>query len=105
MRNGEMVRIHSFRRPRTNTYACQQHAQMRLRQRYGLYLTLQDVQAIAGLVKDGKSTPLSEIDGYESTCTRSVHKVTFRDTEMIVVYSRKLKTLVTVLPPTPGNGD
>lgn len=70
------------------------HAKQRARERYGMSLRGRDLRAIAQLIRDGKSTPVRR-----SSLSRSVHRVTYQGCNLLVVYSKTSKAVVTVLTP------
>lgn len=67
------------------------HAGSRLHERYGL--AHRDAEAIAQLIRDGKSTPVEK-----QSNARSVHDVVYDGVTIRVVYDRERKCLITALP-------
>ena len=69
------------------------HSKKRAWQRYELDLTNEDLDILVRQIKEGEAEFLR---GYSNS--RTVHKVSFRNLEFPVLYSRSLKKIVTVLP-------
>lgn len=76
----------------TKKQASRVHFKKRARQRYGIKLDSDDVQAIGDMIRRGESQFISK-----QSNTRTVHKVEFNGSEMIVVYDRLRKTPITAL--------
>jgi hypothetical protein len=71
------------------------HTMQRAFDRYGVDLTIEDIELIAELVREGHSV----LEHVGSRWPRSVHWVYFQDTSLRVVYDHRFANIVTVLPP------
>ena len=67
------------------------HARKRAIQRFGLRFTNRNLKEIEQLIRDGKSTFYRK-----TSCTRSVHQVTYNGEVFRAVYDKHRKCLVTV---------
>lgn len=70
-----------------------EHGTQRAKERVGLTLSETDHSAIVGLITSGLSVPLST-----DPHSRPKHLVWVKGQEMVVVYHRKSKTILTVMP-------
>ena len=70
------------------------HVKKRADQRYEIKLTKDDLRDITAKIRSGDSVP---IDCPNNTLNKRRHKVTFNGQDIIVVYHKKYKELVTVL--------
>lgn len=69
------------------------HAKLRAIERYGVSLNNRDLEIIVGRIKNGNSKTI------EKQSNRvSVHKVEYQGVEMIAVYDKHRKMIITFLP-------
>lgn len=73
------------------------HAIKRIRERYGFKLDHRDYKNLCGLIKQ-KDGSGSEYIGKQSN-RLTLHRLTYRDTTLVVVYDRIRHQVVTALPP------
>ena len=69
------------------------HTKIRAAERYMMRLTNQDLTNIVGMIRKG-----SALSGFRITSGKSVFLVSYQDTEMIVLYSKRHQEIITVLP-------
>lgn len=79
------------KRKRTATDNYKLHAKRRSKQRLNIQLNRQDIKDIITQIQSGKAEFIKQ-----STRTRSLWKVSVKNKNMIVVYSKSTKTIVTV---------
>lgn len=72
----------------------QEHAKRRAAERHLLTLSDQDLREIKNRIQDGTAIFVSRQTG-----DRSRFYLVFRGTEIVVAYSKRHKTVVTVFPP------
>jgi len=84
---------HSIPRGECRSYVkCQKlHAQKRFSKRLGWIITNKEYNEIINIIQEGISTPIKR-----TSPNRCQHLLMFRDVELVVVYDRKYKTIVTV---------
>lgn len=80
-----------------HTENCENHSIQKAKKRYGLELTHEDIKRMVKLIQKGQSESL--INAGTKTRSRSFHKIFYKDVWLRVVYSKTMKTIVTVLPP------
>lgn len=80
-----------------HTENCENHSIKKAKTRYDLYLTHEDIKRMAKLIQKGKSQSIINVG--RRTRSRSFHKLFYKDTWLRVVYSKTMKTIVTILPP------
>jgi hypothetical protein len=79
---------------------CQRiHLRKRLKERYGINATLNDINMIEEYIRDGKTRVIR----YESQ-GRSIHAININGSIVVVVYSKFLKRVVTALTKRPSDG-
>jgi hypothetical protein len=69
------------------------HSIKRARQRYGLELSVADIESIAKIIRTRASERVKALSN-----TRVVHRLTYKKKVVLVVYDKKRHTLVTFLP-------
>lgn len=69
------------------------HFKNRVKERYGLDLTNEDIIAIVKMIKSGNSECISK-----KSNMRTRHKVVYRDQELIVGYDKRHDLLITAIP-------
>lgn len=77
------------------TENCVHHTKKRCEERYGLELNKADIRKICAMIQTNNYTrhPI-----FKATCTRKVCVVKYKGRDLTVVYSKKIKQVVTVLP-------
>lgn len=70
------------------------HVTRRAKERYGLDLSINDVNAMAGRIRAGRSVLLRKCDGHSG----SRHLVEHGATVLIAIFSHEHNRIVTVLP-------
>lgn len=75
-----------------------QHTQQRIRERYGLNLSLEEVKRIGRRIKNHNSKRIATM-----SWTRTIHIVKFRRMELVIVYDKKHHVPVTALPKEKGD--
>lgn len=66
------------------------HTKSRLNERYNVIFTNQDLKNMVELIKTGKSKIIKSFSN-----TRTLHKLIYKDIEMIVVYNKYYKEIAT----------
>lgn len=69
------------------------HAKRRAFERYGIQITGTDISKIRRIIRTGKADSIKKCSN-----SRSVYLVLYRDIQWKVVYSRTMKTIITILP-------
>jgi len=69
------------------------HAKKRAQERYGVSLSKQDMKEIAGWIRHNKARHI-----HTKSLTKAIWAVEIRGEEIIVLYDRKKRIVVTVLP-------
>ena len=77
----------------TSTRNRREHARERARQRYGIGLTKALRRELLQMIRSGQS-----LKALQLTHTRAAHLLEVRGTQIAVVYSKRVKDIVTVLP-------
>lgn len=68
------------------------HFKRRLFERYGLLVNREEVNEMVRMIQNNNSECIEQ-----QSLRKSLHKVVFRDREILVVYDKMRKTLVTAL--------
>ena len=71
------------------------HFKRRLRERYGMHINRHEYRNIVNRVKSGMSSCI-----LVQSNTRSVHRIPYKDREIIAVYDKQRGELITALPET-----
>lgn len=66
------------------------HTKNRLIERYNVVFTNQDLKDMAIMIKTGKSKIIKSFSN-----TRTLHKILYKEIEIIVVYNKHYKTIAT----------
>jgi hypothetical protein len=69
------------------------HSIKRARERYGLELSIADIESIAQLIRAQKTRRVKDVSN-----TRVIHELDFNGITVLVVYDKKRHTLNTFLP-------
>ena len=76
---------------RTNKF--RQHTKIRLRERYGLKCSKQDLKLMKRIITEKKSTPVRSISN-----NIRLHLINFNGSDILVMYHKKYKEIITVYP-------
>lgn len=66
------------------------HTKNRLYERYNVYFTNQDLKNMVTLIRTGKSKMIKAFSN-----TRTLHRITYNNIEMVVVYNKYYKEIAT----------
>lgn len=69
------------------------HAKKRAAERYGLVLNRREYMEVVNLIQDGKAQFM-----YRTSNRLAVFSLTYMETDVVVVYDKQRKTVVTFLP-------
>lgn len=76
---------------------CEVHSIKNARKRYGIDLNEKNLNEIVTMIQQGNRKHL--VGRGKTTKSRSFHVVNYKGRLLNVVYSKTMKTIVTVLPP------
>lgn len=69
------------------------HAIRRARERYGLELSIADIESLAKIIRTQTTKKVKALSN-----SRTVHELTYQGITVLVIYDKKRHTLVTFLP-------
>ena len=87
-----MPRVSKWRKLR------RQHSKRRAAQRYDIELTNKDLIKIVALIRNGKAAASRRI-----TCSKSVVLVQYNGDDLVLLYSKRHKEILTFFPPDGGD--
>lgn len=76
---------------------CEAHSIKKAKNRYNITLNESDLKKIVKMIQNGDRQSL--LDKGKSTKSRRFHVVSYKGKLLNVIYSKTMKTIVTILPP------
>lgn len=88
------MRIRAKRSGLTKTEACRVHAKRQAYRRYGIFLNGEDLRSLVNEIHNGRALFITR-----KTASRSCWKITWCGYDLVAIYDRSRKVIVTFLPP------